>query len=48
MSNLFYGCSDLITLPNISKWNLKTVKSLKQIFYEYRELKTLPNILEYK
>ena len=32
MSNMFYGCNSLISLPDISKWNTSNVKSMSDMF----------------
>ena len=32
MSNMFYNCSSLISLPDISKWNTKNVTNMSGIF----------------
>ena len=35
MSHMFFGCSSLISLPDISKMNIINVTSLKNMFLEY-------------
>ena len=32
MSYMFYGCSSLSNLPDISKWNTKNVKYMNDMF----------------
>ena len=44
MNSVFYGCSTLISLPNILKWNINNVIIIKGLFYECHLLKTLPDI----
>ena len=41
---LFYGCSSLISLPNISKWNLMKVFNLDSLFFKCSSLEILPDI----
>ena len=33
MSYMFYECSKLSSLPDISKWNTSNVKDMSYIFY---------------
>ena len=44
MNNLFKGCSSLIELPNISKWNTKSVKYLNSMFKDCSSLILIPDI----
>ena len=44
MKGIFYGCSSLNSLPDISKWNTKNVSDMKGIFYECPSLKSMPDI----
>ena len=44
MSKMFQGCTSLISLPDISKWNIDNVKYLNGLFYECSSLKELPDI----
>ena len=30
---MFYGCSSLISLPDLSEWNIKKVIDMSDIFY---------------
>ena len=41
---MFYGCSLLSSLPDISKWNTKKVINFTFMFYECRALSSLPDI----
>ena len=34
MSCMFYGCSSLSSLPDISKWNINNVTYMNDMFYE--------------
>ena len=47
MSCMFNGCSSLILLPDISKWNTKNVTDTSCMFYECSFLIPLPNILKW-
>jgi len=44
MSSIFYNCSSLSSLPNISKWNMNNVTNISYIFYKCSSLSSLPNI----
>ena len=44
MSGLFYNCSSLKILPDISKWNTKEVKNISKLFYNCSSLNSLPDI----
>ena len=44
MSYMFYGCSSLILLPDISKWDTKNVTDMSDIFNECSSLISLPDI----
>ena len=44
MNGLFYKCSSLIILPDISKWNTTNVTDLSDIFAECSSLSKLPDI----
>ena len=44
MSLLFYKCSSLKSLPDISKWKTKNVTDMNMLFYECSSLKELPDI----
>ena len=44
MNSLFYKCSNLFYLPDISKWNIKNVTDLGCIFHDCSSLTTLPDI----
>ena len=48
MSYLFYGCSSLISLPDISNWNTKNINHLKSIFENCSLLTYIPNISKWK
>ena len=42
MSNMFYKCNSLISLPDISNWNLSKVNSMSHMFSGCNSLKSLP------
>ena len=44
MSCLFYGCSSLSSLPDISKWNTNSVTDMSSIFYGCTSLSILSDI----
>ena len=44
MKNMFYECSSLSSLPNISKWNTNKVTDMSYMFYGCSSLSSLPNI----
>ena len=48
MNYLFYGCSSLIYLPDISKWNISSVEDMSNLFYGCSSLSFLPDISLWK
>ena len=44
MSGMFYDCSSLSSLPDISKWNTNNVTDMSHIFYGCSSLSSLPDI----
>ena len=44
MNNLFFGCSSLVCLPDISRWNIKNVISVKNLFFNCHYLQCLPDL----
>ena len=44
LSQLFYGCSSLKSLPDISKWNIDNVENTELLFAGCSSLKSLPDI----
>ena len=44
VSNMFYNCSSLISLPDKSKWNTNNATNMGYMFYNCSSLKSLPNI----
>ena len=44
MSCLFYDCSGLISLPDISEWNITNTNDISGLFYNCISLKSLPDI----
>ena len=44
MSYMFYGCSSLSSLPDISKWNFNNVIDMSYMFYGCSSLSSLPDI----
>uniref|UniRef100_UPI00261058A9 BspA family leucine-rich repeat surface protein n=1 Tax=uncultured Methanobrevibacter sp. TaxID=253161 RepID=UPI00261058A9 len=47
MSYMFYGCNSLISLPDISKWNVKNVNNMSYMFYGCNSLISLPDIYKW-
>ena len=48
MAYLFSECSSLISLPDISNWNINNVKIMGGLFYSCSSLKSLPDISNWK
>ena len=44
MEGIFFGCSSLIEIPDISNWNVSKVKDMSYAFSECKSLNLLPNI----
>ena len=44
MSYMFFRCSSLISLPDISKWDTKNVIDMSYMFCKCSSLISLPNI----
>ena len=44
MSRMFFQCSSLESLPDISKWDIKNVKNMNRIFFQRSSLESLPDI----
>ena len=38
---MFYGCSSLLSLPDISKWNTNKVTNMSDMFFECSSLSAL-------
>ena len=41
---MFYGCKSLISIPNISDWNMENVTNMFGLFYECNSLISIPDI----
>jgi len=48
MDLLFYNCSSLSSLPDISKWNTKKVTSFNLMFAKCASLISIPDISKWK
>jgi surface protein len=48
MEKIFYGCSSLTELPDLSKWNTSNVIILSYVFEKCSSLKKLPDISKWK
>ena len=44
MSEMFYNCSELTSLPDISKWDTKNVTDIKSMFDGCKKLLVKPEI----
>ena len=42
MSNMFYGCESLVSLPNISKWDISNVNDMRNMFNGCKSSLKLP------
>ena len=41
---MFYGCTSLISLPDLTKWNTSNVIDMSNMFYRCISLISLPDI----
>ena len=41
---MFHGCSSLVTLPDISKWNIINVTCKTYMFADYYSIESFPDI----
>ena len=48
MSNLFNGCSSLISLNDISNWKTQNVRNIKNMFKGCSKLFHIPDIYKWK
>ena len=44
MNYIFAECYSLSYIPNISKWNISSVKDISYMFYDCKSLSILPDI----
>ena len=44
MESMFYGCSSLLSLPDISKWNTSNVINMENMFKDCSSLLSLSNL----
>jgi len=44
LSGMFYGCSSLLSLPDISKWNISNADNISGMFCGCKSLSYIPNI----
>ena len=47
MSQMFYKCESLSSLPDISEWNINNVTNMSHMFYKCESLSSLPDISEW-
>ena len=45
---MFYECSSLIKIPDISKWNTSNLKSMNELFYNCTSLINVPDLSKWK
>ena len=43
MNDIFYGCSSLPSLPDISKWNMNKVTDISDMIIGWSSLSSLPD-----
>ena len=48
MSDMFYNCSSLSSLPDISKWDTKNITNMSCMFYNCSSLSSLPDISKWE
>ena len=48
MYSMFYDCSSLQSLPDISKWNTENVTNMSCMFDSCSSLQSLPDISKWK
>ena len=44
MSFMFYDCSSVLNLPDMSKWNTSNVENMKYMFYNCASITSMPDI----
>ena len=44
MESMFFGCSSLLSLTDISKWNTSNVTNMGYMFEDCSSLSSLPDI----
>ena len=44
INRMFYGCKSLVSIPDISDWNMENVTNLFGLFYECESLISIPDI----
>ena len=44
INRMFYGCESLISIPDISDWNMENVTNMFGLFYECESLISIPDI----
>ena len=44
ISNLFNFCYSLLSIPDISKWNIQNVESISRLFDHCSKLTSLPDM----
>ena len=45
---MFSNCSSLISIPDISKWNVINVENMSRIFINCKSLSSMPDISNWK
>ena len=43
MEGMFYGCSSLSSLPDISKWNTSNVEDMYYMFHKCKDSLNIPS-----
>ena len=44
---MFYDCSSLLSLPDISKWNINNLNGMSFMFYKCRSIKSVPDLTKW-
>jgi len=47
MTRVFYGCSSLVELPDISNWDISSLKYVCDMFVDCSSLSCIPNIAKW-
>ncbi len=44
MNSMFFGCSSLESLPNLTNWNINKVENMNYMFAGCKSLKSFPDL----
>ena len=48
ISHIFYNCTTLVSLQDISDWKKDNINDMSYVFYNYTSLSSLPDISNWK